>query len=262
MVMQALELADTINCRLRSDGRICLTGDHPEVAWDETNLAWRAARLLQEVSGTGLGAEIHISKKIPVAAGLAGGSTDAAGVLRGLNRLWQINWSREQLAELGARLGSDVPFCLYGGTALAYGRGELIQPLPPLPPREVLLLKPPYGVSTAEVYGLFAQKGVSQQGQTERMLTAVKTGDWQEVVRHLANDLEQITLELKPELKEWKNRAWQAGCAGVLMSGSGPTLFAIPAEGTRIEELCRVWQEVGQVIRTRTGLPLPGEEQL
>lgn len=264
MVMQSLELADSITCRLRSDGRIILTGNHSEVAWDETNLAWRAARLLQQTSGTELGAEIHVEKHIPVAAGLAGGSTDAAGVLRALNRLWNLNWTREQLAGLAARLGSDVPFCLYGGTALAYGRGELIQPLPSLPTRELLLLKPPYGISTAQVYGLYARQGRSQQGQTERMMAAVREGDWHQVARYLANDLEQITLELAPELKGLKDSASRAGCSGVLMSGSGPTLFALIDYATKVEELVQAWQGAGQVIRTKTGLPLPlpGEEQL
>ncbi|AVX19261.1 MULTISPECIES: 4-(cytidine 5'-diphospho)-2-C-methyl-D-erythritol kinase [Carboxydocella] len=264
MVMQSLELADTITCRLRSDGKIFLEGNHPEVAWNETNLAWRAAWLLQEVSGVKLGAEILVEKRIPVAAGLAGGSTDAAGVLRALNQLWNLNWSREKLAELGARLGSDVPFCLYGGTALATGRGEQIQPLPALPQHSLLLLKPPYGVSTAEIYGLYARMGRSQQGQTERMLAAVRTGNWQEVARHLANDLEQITLALAPDLKELKEAACRAGCPGVLMSGSGPTLFALINDEAQDQELAQRWQEAGQVIRTKTGLPLPlpGEEQM
>jgi 4-diphosphocytidyl-2-C-methyl-D-erythritol kinase len=227
-VMQTLALHDEVELTGAGAG-VRLTCEGLPVPCDETNLARRAALHLAARCGVRRGVGIHLRKRIPVAAGLGGGSADAAAVLRGLNRLWGLGLSLEELARLGAELGSDVPFCVFGGTALVGGRGERVVPLPPAPPVDVVLFKPPFGVSTAEVYrGLEGPPGPS--GAVEAMLAALREGNPAAIGRCLVNDLEGVTLRWHPDLALLKESLKVPGVYGALLAGSGPTLFALAAD--------------------------------
>jgi len=224
-VMQEIELADTLVLEPAED--ISLVVDPPVVPAGEDNLVLQAARLLQEYGGVRRGAALRLRKRIPVGAGLGGGSADAAAALKGLNRLWRLGLDPGTLAELGARLGSDIPFCLTGGTALVTGRGEVVEPLPYLPRAELVLVKPDLTVSTAEVYRGWDERGLTGGRATPAMLGAVLVRDWRAVAVCLANDLEKVTCARHPEVLSVKQHLERAGALGVLMSGSGPAVFSL-----------------------------------
>jgi 4-diphosphocytidyl-2-C-methyl-D-erythritol kinase len=189
------------------------------------NLAYRAAELLGATTGCSQGARITIEKTIPVAAGLAGGSTDAAAVLIGLNRLWDAGLDTPALCDLGAKLGSDVPFCVLGGVALAGGRGEELRPLPPLPDATVLLVRPPIAVSTAHVYGALTAAGYSVGKAGEAFVSeAAQTPPsvWRPV-----NGLEPVTCRMYPVVLEVLEYLRSHGAPWATMCGSGPSCFAL-----------------------------------
>ena len=223
MIMQSLELADQII--IRESDSLLLETDDERLPADESNLAYKAAVLLMREYGLQRGAHIRLEKRIPLAAGLAGGSSDAAAVLKGLSQLWELKLSQTDLQRLGACLGSDVPFCFAGGTALATGRGELIQQLPDLPPKFVVLVKPPIGVATAHVYKNFRLEAVRVRPNTEQALNAVKRGDWAAI--DLVNVLETVTIKEHPEIADIKKMMLEQGAPSCLMSGSGPTVFCL-----------------------------------
>ena len=252
MIMQSLELADCVH--LRDADTISLETDSRQLPADETNLAYRAAVLLQRQYRVQRGVHICLEKKIPLAAGLAGGSADAAAVLRGLSWLWELNLTPRELCGLGAVLGSDVPFCLYGGTALATGRGELVAELPNLPPRAVVLAKPPIGVATAHVYSQYRSETVRIHPDTEAVLAAVRRSDWQGIESSLVNVLESVTITENPQLAAMKELMLAAGATGSLMSGSGPTVFCLTENETiAIDIAQRVKQNFqAEVIVTKT----------
>ncbi|PTX55232.1 4-diphosphocytidyl-2-C-methyl-D-erythritol kinase [Melghirimyces profundicolus] len=226
MVMTTIDLADRIDLTERAGG-IGLESTSGFVPFDDRNLAYRAAALIKKRFDIKKGVHIKIHKKIPVAAGLAGGSSDAAATLRGLNRLWELGLSVEELAGLGLELGSDVPFCVRGGTAIARGRGEQLTPLPPPPPCWVVLAKPSHGVSTAEVFNAFRADRVQSRPRLDRMEEALEKKDFSGVCEELSNVLESVTLEQYPRVRHLKEKMKSFGVPGVLMSGSGPTVFGL-----------------------------------
>ncbi len=238
MIMQSIALHDTLRIEDQEE-EIMLTAAGQPVSIDEDNLIIKAARLLQQQTGAQRGAKIHLQKEIPVAAGLAGGSTDAAATLRGLNELWQLGLSRKQLMELGVRLGADVPFCLLGGTAIARGIGEELTPLPAAPNFGVVLVKPAFGVSTAAVYRGLNVASLRQHPRTNSMVDALRSGQLAAVADELGNVLESVTLGLYPELQEIKETLTEVGCQGVLMSGSGPTIFGLTENAAAAIKLAR-----------------------
>ena len=179
---------------------------------------------------------IYITKRIPVAAGLAGGSSDAAATLKGLNKLWNLGLSLDELAELGKQIGSDVAFCIYGGTALATGRGEIIKPIASPPPCWVILAKPPLGVSTADVYKRLNVETV-QHANTQAMIEAIEKQDFQGICKNLHNVLETVTLDMYPEVRNIKEQMIRFGADGVLMSGSGPTVFGLVEHESRMNRI-------------------------
>ncbi len=224
-IMQTLALHDELIFENSNNGvSLSVEGNAPA---GRDNLIYKAAELLRGYSGCNQGAKITLIKRIPMAAGLAGGSGDAAAALLGLNKLWGLNLQLPELMHLGEKIGSDVPFCLLGGTVLAKGRGEKLTPLPETPELGIVLIKPFFGVSTAEVYRRFAQASLKKRPNTEAMIAAIKQKNIQKIAENLANDLEYVTLEMHPELKQIKEAACRAGARGVLMSGSGPTIFAL-----------------------------------
>ena len=170
---------------------------------------------------------IHIEKKVFLAAGLAGGSTDAAAVLRGLNRFWELRLPVERLERLGVKLGSDVPFCVAGGTALATGRGEILEALPDLPDMYLVLAKPPLEISTPWAYREFDKQKNVIHPDIEGMVQAVRAGDLQGVLQRCGNVLEPVTAGAHPEIREIQRQMLQNGAELAMMSGSGPTVFGV-----------------------------------
>ena len=193
---------------------------------NDKNLAYQAAKLFKDHFNIDKGVEIYIKKSIPVAAGLAGGSSNAAATLKALKELWQVDCTIDELAKLGEMLGSDVPFCVYGGTALATGRGEKIQRIPSPPKCWVILIKPRIGVSTKEIYEALDAKNIEHL-DIEGMLECINDKDYKGICNRLGNSLESVTLERYPVVAEIKNKLIQFGADAVLMSGSGPTVFAL-----------------------------------
>ncbi|QNO14882.1 4-(cytidine 5'-diphospho)-2-C-methyl-D-erythritol kinase [Alkalicella caledoniensis] len=225
MIMQLVDLYDSLE--IREGEGIEIVCSHPFVPTDEGNLVYKAAKSLQKYTGTKKGAKITIEKRIPVAAGLGGGSSDCATTLMGLNKFWKLNLSLEELAKLGKELGADVPFFIKGGTQLAKGIGEDLTLLPSLPPVWVVLAKPNLGVSTKEVYlGLEIDK-ITKRPNTQAMISAITEGNIKEVSNNLCNVLETVTLRRYSTVKILKDRITQLGACGTLMSGSGPTVFGL-----------------------------------
>lgn len=237
MIMTMVDLADRLTMEeLPRDG-IIISSQAGYIPLDEKNLAFQAARLIKERYDVRKGVYIHLDKHIPVAAGLAGGSSDAAAALRGLNRLWGLNIPQDELCRLGSELGSDVPFCVTGGTAVARGRGEKLELIVNPPQCWVVLAKPPINVSTADVYGRFRAAGLREHPSTSAMRSAIERGSFADVCAGLGNVLESVTLELYPEVRQMKKTMQRLGADGVLMSGSGPTVFGLVAKEAKVARI-------------------------
>lgn len=236
MVMTTVDLADRISLRVIPSDKIVIKTSDSFIPNDRRNLAYQAAEILRNTYRITEGVEITIEKSIPAAAGLAGGSSDAAATLRGLNRLWNLDLSMEELAELGAQIGSDIPFCVYGGTALATGRGERIQKLPSPPNCWVILAKPAISVSTATVYGDFNVEQAIHPN-TARMIEALETKDYKTMCQTLENGLESVTMSLYPEVAVLKEKMLKFGADAALMSGSGPTVFGFVESEAKVSRV-------------------------
>lgn len=236
MVMTTIDLSDRIELTDIDEDVIKLMTDYRFVPDDSRNFAYQAANLMKKKFNITRGVQITIDKHIPVAAGLAGGSSDAAATLRGLNVLWNLNLSVEELAEIGSEIGSDVAFCVYGGTAVAKGRGEIIDPISAPPPFWVILAKPNIGVSTAEVYGNVNMETI-EHAFVHEMKEAIEKQDYEAICHYLSNSLEPITTALYPEVKVIKEQMQRFGADGVLMSGSGPTVFALTKYESRMQRI-------------------------
>ncbi|TVX95783.1 4-(cytidine 5'-diphospho)-2-C-methyl-D-erythritol kinase [Cohnella terricola] len=234
MVMTMVDLADRLEMEELPRDQIVLSSQAGFIPLDEKNLAFQAARLIKERYGVKRGVYIHLDKQIPVAAGLAGGSSDAAAALRGLNRLWNLNLSTEELETLGAELGSDIPFCIRGGTALARGRGEKLETISPPPQCWVILAKPPINVSTADVYGKFRVSDIPKHPSVADMMGALSRQSFHDMCASLGNVLESVTLNRYPEVKQIKDCMIKSGADGVLMSGSGPTVFGLVSKEVKV----------------------------
>lgn len=226
MVMQSVALFDTIRLE-RIEKGIELSSGSEELPADETNLVWKAAHLFMETVGVGAGVRIAVGKRIPIAAGLAGGSTDAAGTLIGMNRLFDAGLSADALCAMGERIGSDVPFCIMGGTMLATGRGEKLRRLAAMPDVWVVLAKPPISVSTAWAYRQFDALSEVRHPDTRAAIRALDEGSPEGVAASLGNVLEGVTAKAHGEIPAYKEILLQNGAMGALMSGSGPTVFAL-----------------------------------
>jgi len=236
MIMTTVDLADRIGLEVREDGAIHILSLDRFVPNDQRNLAYQAAKILKDKFKVKQGVSISIEKNIPVAAGLAGGSSDAAATLRGLNKLWNLGLSLDELAEIGTRIGSDVAFCVYGGTALATGRGEKIQELPSPSNCWVILAKPTLGVSTADVYGNLKLDSITHP-PTQQMIKAIEEKDFKLMCASLGNVLEEVTLKLHPEVAVLKDQMKKFGADAVLMSGSGPTVFGLVNHESRVQRV-------------------------
>lgn len=236
MVMTSIDLVDQIELTLLNSDDIKISSENKFVPNDERNLAYQAAHLLKKRFSIKEGVAIKIEKNIPIAAGLAGGSTDAAAVLRGLNELWNLGLSLKELAEIGSEIGSDIPFCVYGGTALATGRGEIITKLPTPPQCWVVLAKPQISVSTAEIYRNLQLNKIDHPN-TKQVITALQNNDYRKLCRSLENVLETVTFNKYPEVAQLKEKIASFGADAVLMSGSGPTVFGLVQYESRLQRI-------------------------
>ncbi|MBW4607830.1 MAG: 4-(cytidine 5'-diphospho)-2-C-methyl-D-erythritol kinase [Hassallia sp. WJT32-NPBG1] len=244
MVLQSINLADRVDLRPLKNDTICLHCNHPEVPQDHRNLAYKAAALMAQKFPDAFakygGVDITIDKRIPVGAGLAGGSTNAAAVLVGLNLMWNLRLSISQLQYLGSLLGSDVPFCIVGGTMLATGRGEYLTRLPVIDSFYAVLAKyRSLSVSTAWAYQTFRHQylsshaldtvavvGCKQRTYSEQMVSAITRHNKKQICQFLHNDLERVVLPKYPQVQKLRDEFQRLGCS-VMMSGSGPTMFAL-----------------------------------
>jgi 4-diphosphocytidyl-2-C-methyl-D-erythritol kinase len=252
MVMQSIDLYDEVRV-VSTDGDIRLYCDDKSLPLDENNLAYRAAMLLKERFNVRRGADIHIRKNIPVAAGLAGGSSDGAAVLKALNELWGIGLSGQKLMELGLALGADVPYCILGGTALAEGIGEVLTPLPDLPKTWMVLVKPEIDISTKWVYTHLDLDKLTDRPDIDAMVKAVEDRDIRAVAENLSNVLESVSARRYPVIEAIKNGLTGMGALGSVMSGSGPTVFGIFKDRAAAQRAARVLaMEYGHVYVTST----------
>ena len=247
MVMQLVSLHDEITIRLRDDGQFHARSGLRYLPGDERNLAVRAAKLFFRERGLeGLGADITLKKSIPVGAGLGGGSADAAGVLRALALLTGERVTGEELEKMGESLGSDVPFCLRGGTALAEGRGEALTDLPPLPDCSIVIAKPAFSISTPELFAELDKSSLRCHPDTPGLLAALEQGDLPGLARRMYNVFEDVLPRRYQAVFTLKDRLLDGGALGVCMSGTGSAVFGLFADRDQAErakeslaELCR-----------------------
>ena len=225
MIMQNIDLYDEIEVEKQECG-IILECNKSYVPVDNRNLAYKAAEIFKERYDIVDGVKINIEKNIPVSAGLAGGSTDAAAVLKVMNKLFNVNANEEELMELGLKLGADIPYCIHGGTALCEGIGEIITPIKPFRDKIVVLVKPAFGVSTKEVYKNFNLEKVKQHPKTAEIINAIENDDLNFVASNMKNLLENVTLRKHKILIKIKEEMNACGAINSMMSGSGPTVFA------------------------------------
>lgn len=236
MVMTSIDLSDRLTLSPRSDDQITLTSDSSFMPNDERNIVHKMATLMKETYGVKKGVAIDIQKNIPIAAGLGGGSSDAAAVLRGLNRLWELDRPLDELAQLGAQLGSDIPFCVYGRTALATGRGEEIECIDEIPQCWVVLVKPPKGISSWTVFENLPLDDLPHFN-SENMLAAIRSRDYEGVVREAGNSLEEISAQQQPLITRVKDKMLQFGADAAVMSGTGPTMYALTQKRAKAERM-------------------------
>lgn len=226
MIMQSVALYDTITVRALK-GEIRVTSNSDKIPDDKGNIAYRAAEYLKMKYNVKEGVLINIEKTIPVAAGLAGGSTDAALTLKLLNKAWNLKLSKSEILDAGKKLGSDVPFCIQGGTALAEGLGDKLTPLSGIPECLVLLAKPPVSISTKEVYQGLVLEDIPKRPDIKEMARCIEKGDLNGIAGNMCNVLETVTVKKCPQINELKEKLLEYGALGSMMSGSGPTVFGI-----------------------------------
>lgn len=228
MVMISTSLCDEVRIRLTDTPEISLRSNLPYVPTDARNIAFKAARLfLDEIGDTRHGVQLQLYKRIPVGAGMAGGSTNAAAVLRGLNELTGAGLSDEKLAALGLQLGSDVPYCLHGGTVLAEGRGERFTPLPPIPDCSIVICKPHFPISTATLFARLDWRKIRCRPDTEALIDALQTGDLPKLARRMYNIFEDVLPARCAAVGEIKKRLLTLGALGAVMTGTGSAVFGI-----------------------------------
>ncbi len=236
MVMQTIGIYDRIIINKIPEDEIRIKSNLYFLPVNENNLMYKAAKLLKDKCGYSGGVEIDLNKFIPVSAGLAGGSTDAASTLFGINKLFDLSLSMQELMDIGVEIGADVPYCVMRGTALAEGIGEKLTPLDPLPRTWILIAKPPINVSTKLVYESLDMNGVDEHPDIDGLIDAIRRKDINGVCGCMGNVLENVTVPLYPVIESIKKDMLEHGAINAMMSGSGPTVFGIfPDEKTTLE---------------------------
>ena len=240
MIMQMINLYDKITLRKKTEPGITVTANLSYLPVNEDNLVYRAAKLLMDEFQVDGGLEIELQKYIPVAAGMAGGSTDAAAVMVGVNRIFQLRLNKKQLMERGVKIGADVPFCIMRGTALAEGIGEELTPLPAMPHCSLVIAKPKIHVSTKFVYGNLKVGELTEHPDIDGQVQALRENNLEQLVTRMGNVLETVTIPAYPVIDEIKHTMMKYGAMGAMMSGSGPTVFGIFEKEDKAHEVCRL----------------------
>ena len=231
MVMQTIHLFDRLEMAKNSSGEISITTNLSFLPTNRNNLVYRAAELLREEFQIKDGLTINLHKHIPVAAGMAGGSTDAAAVLYGMNRMFNLGLKREELMERGVKIGADVPYCIMRGTALAEGIGEKLTALPPMVKCPVLIAKPQISVSTKFVYENLRLNDKTVHPDIDALVENIRKKDLNAVASEMGNVLETVTIPNYPVIAQIKEHMLEQGAVGAMMSGSGPTVFGLFEDG-------------------------------
>lgn len=226
MVMTSVDLSDRLSFEEIKENAIYIETNKAFLPIDKKNHVYQAIAHVKEKYHIQTGVKIKIDKKIPIAAGLGGGSTDAAAAIRGINRLWHLNLSQEEMAQLGLVAGSDVPYCVYGKTARVTGIGEIITPIKPIPSSWVVLVKPGISVSTPKIFQELVVEHVHHP-DISLLCDAIEEGNYEKMIANLGNSLEAVTCTKYPIVLKVKEKMEKAGADGVLMSGSGPTVFGL-----------------------------------
>lgn len=236
MVMSSVDLADRVVLEPIAENKIIVQSNKAFLPVDRRNNVYQAAAIVKERYQIREGIKISITKNIPVAAGLGGGSTDCAAALRGMNHMWQLDLPMTDLIDIGMEVGTDVPYCLYGTTAFIAGKGEKVQPLRPMPQCWVVLVKPRMSVSTRKIFQQVDLEGISHPNM-QQLAQAILAQDYQQMIRYMGNSLEDVTIPKHPIVQQIKDRMIKYGADAALMSGSGPTVFALCQKQSRAQRI-------------------------
>lgn len=226
MIMVSVDLNDYVSLKPLDDDCIIVTSDSHKMPLDEKNDVYKAARLIKDTYGIKTGIAIALEKHIPICAGMGGGSSDAAATIRGLNQLWNLGMSTEEMIAIGFQIGSDVPYCLTAGCALVSGKGEVVDCLEARLSSWVVLVKPDFGISTRTVFRDIALETITRV-DIPSLKDALLANDYKAILRHMGNSLEDVTIARKPFIQTIKDRMLKSGADIALMTGSGPTVFAL-----------------------------------
>lgn len=242
MVMASVNLFDVLSFKPRKDGSITVSSDKPITEEMKDNLVYQVASHLQQLFDVKTGADIHITKNIPIAGGLAGGSADAAATLRGLNKLWKLKLSLDELAKIGLEFGSDIPFCIYNKLCIAKGRGEDLAFLDNKLNFPVLIVNPHIRISTKEVFSRVREEHLKEH-KIAQMAAGIYNRNLAIVAQELHNSLEEIVFEMEPTIKDIKTQMVDWGMDGALMSGSGSTVFGISQDKNALKNVMQIMNE-------------------
>lgn len=237
MIMSSVDLADYLTFTPLEEDKIEVFTNKAFLPVDQRNHVYQIIKLVKERYNIREGMLVEIEKKIPVAAGLGGGSTDAAAALRALNRIWELNMSVQEMIELGMQVGTDVPYSIVGGTAFVSGRGEIVTPINPMPSCWVVLAKPRISVSTKTVFRALEVERLDYIPKSRIVADAIEIGDYKGMVDNLSNALEAVTFERHPKLRQLSERMERYGMDGVTMSGSGPTIIGFSQNYSRAKRV-------------------------
>ncbi len=255
MVMQTIGIYDRLIITKIPEDEIRIQSNLFYLPINENNLIYKAAKLLKDEFGFSGGVDVNLYKFIPVAAGMAGGSTDAAATLFGINKIYELGLSQNKLMELGVQIGADVPYCIMRGTALAEGIGEQLSRLKPVPHMWIVVAKPPINISTKLVYEQLDMNDIIYHPNVNKMIQAINKESIEEIAANMGNVLERVTIPLYPIIDSIKNDMLSHGAINAMMSGSGPTVFGIfPNERTALncQAYLKLKKEAKQVYITET----------
>lgn len=245
MIMQMVDVYDDVILTKKEDDEIVVKTDTAVLSNGKDNLAYMAAKTLMDEFGINQGLEIKINKRIPIAGGMAGGSSDCATTLIGVNQMFGLGLTKEELMERGVKLGADVPYCILGGTAIARGIGEILTPLPTPPQCYVIIAKPPVSVSTAFVYGRIRPDEITKRPDIESMASAIKDQDLYKLSSLLYNVMEDVTVPEYPIIQNIKDVMLNGGALNSIMSGSGPTVFGLYDDKQKAEKTVEQLKQKG-----------------
>ena len=255
MIMQTVNLYDVLTFKKMQEPGVSLKINFSSLPVNENNLIVKAAKLMMEHYSIKEGVSIELNKNNPIAAGMAGGSADAAATLKAMNQLFELNASQKELMELGVTLGADVPYCIMEGTALSEGIGEILTPLPKIPMCWFVIVKPNVSVSTKFVYQNLVLDETTIHPDIDGIVTAIKNSDLSGITSRLENVLETVTIPKYPRIKEIKHEMLAQGAIGSLMSGSGPTVFGIFQSNASAKQCYNYFKQSVSHVQTYLAIP-------